>query len=326
MQALIPRIDNVFLNTRDVDGLSGWYAMTLGIPVRRRQVEADRVMWCEIGVGGMELSFRLADGAPARHPELRGVFAETPAGAGATVSYEVRDTPAAREALLKRGATPAGSTMACTDGQELITAYRDPAGVIFQTYEARFPSPEAAIRTAKRASSVVSSDFGLNLRDVRGLGLGATIRTPDPRFVHVELWATERCAPPWDSADIARPIAQAQAFFALTLGAVEIVEVAASVDVIREPRVAFTRRVAPRPRPRHVRIVVASDADDAAFAGYMEGAVRAGERAAFEVMRRLALPAASNAMSSSKAPRRSCVHHTTQRAATQTDGHRAPGH
>jgi catechol 2,3-dioxygenase-like lactoylglutathione lyase family enzyme len=176
----IVRIDNLFFNTGDVGGLARWYASVTGIPIRRSQVEMDELMWCEIGVGGMELSFRRAGGAESRHAEVRGAFAELAPGAGATVSYEVDDTAWAREKLLSLGARPCGPTMVCTDGHELITAYRDPAGVIFQTYEARFDTPDQAISVTKRASSVVASDFGLNIRDIRGLGLGVTIRSPDP--------------------------------------------------------------------------------------------------------------------------------------------------
>jgi hypothetical protein len=79
----------VFLNTTDVAKLSSYYAGVLGVPVRRQQTLAGYLMWAEIGHGGMEMSFRLAQGTPKIHEDLRSDFLELSPGQGATVSFEV---------------------------------------------------------------------------------------------------------------------------------------------------------------------------------------------------------------------------------------------
>lgn len=172
---MLLRIDNVFFNTTDVDGLAHHYSRLTGLPVRRSQVEAPGLMWAEIGIGGMELSFRLAGATPMIHPHLEGEFAENPPGRGATVSFEVADTAAERERLVGIGAKPHGQPINCSGGQEIISVFSDASGRLIQLYEPRYASVAGggASTMGRSAGSPALSaspvQVGSNVRDIGGL-------------------------------------------------------------------------------------------------------------------------------------------------------------
>ena len=100
---MISRIDNIFFNTSRVDYLAASYSRALKIPVRREQVLTPGLMWAEINVGGMELSFRKAGGTPIEHPYLMDQFVEMAPGNGATISFEISDSDEVRALLESRG-------------------------------------------------------------------------------------------------------------------------------------------------------------------------------------------------------------------------------
>jgi catechol 2,3-dioxygenase-like lactoylglutathione lyase family enzyme len=180
---MLNRVDNLFFNTPDVAALAKYYSSTLSVPIRREQVLKPGLLWMELNVGGMELSFRKADGTPVEHPELVGNFLEVPPGQGATISFEVTNTEAVRSELERRGVQFRGGVIPCTEGKELISIFQDPFGRPVQLYEGRFASHAEAMVTAGRVSaSVAQSPAGLmvaNVRDIRDLALSISFTADD---------------------------------------------------------------------------------------------------------------------------------------------------
>jgi catechol 2,3-dioxygenase-like lactoylglutathione lyase family enzyme len=172
------RIDNLFINARDVAKLAAYYNATFGLPIRREQILKPGLMWVEILVGGMELSFRLYAGTPKQHPDLKKDFLELTPGQGATISFEVTNTPEVRAELSRRGVVFRGPTIPCTNGKELISIFEDFEGRPVQLYEGKFTSAEDAFSAAKRGSSTMpSQQIGANIRDVRSCALSVTFLT-----------------------------------------------------------------------------------------------------------------------------------------------------
>lgn len=182
---VILRIDNVFFNTPDVLGLSAHYSAMLGLPTRRVQEESPGAMWAEISVGGMELSFRRFAATSLIHPHLRGNFLETPPGEGATISFEVADTEAARRHVEKAGGKLVGDPIVCNGGQEIISVFSDPSGRAVQLYEPRFASTAALSVAARHGALAVSSLSeskilpGSNLRGIGGLAYSVAVIAED---------------------------------------------------------------------------------------------------------------------------------------------------
>lgn len=181
---MLKRVDNFFYNTRDVARLANFYSAVLGIPIRREQVESPGLMWAELSVGGMELSFRLAGGTPKAHPELKD-FLEVAPGKGATVSFEVDNTEKVRAELQSRGVRfrdNGDDCIYCSLRQELISVFEDPFGRPVQLYEARFATVDEARVLAKRASATLAAsgaDAFSNLRDVRDLAMSTSFYVDD---------------------------------------------------------------------------------------------------------------------------------------------------
>lgn len=182
---MVLRIDNVFFNTPDVPKLAGFYSSATGYPVRRTQHEGSGVMWAEISVGGMELSFRRANDTAEIHPHLKGRFLELAPGAGATISFEVASTDKERTRIERLGAKFFGDPIMCNGGQEVISIFADPAGRPVQLYEPRFKGP-ADVVAAVRASTMVPSGFsqrptlvGSNLRGISGLAYSVMFTDAD---------------------------------------------------------------------------------------------------------------------------------------------------
>jgi catechol 2,3-dioxygenase-like lactoylglutathione lyase family enzyme len=185
---ILTRVDNFFYNTEDVAGLAQFHSKSLGMPIRREQTESPGLMWAEINVGGMELSFRLSGGTPKAHPELESNFLELSAGEGATISFEVHDMESVRSELSSRGVKFYGDVISCSDGHEIISIFEDPFGRPVQLYEPRFSSFTEAVSLAARASAVesVSSgspsrkvQIGSNLRDVRDMAMSISFYVDD---------------------------------------------------------------------------------------------------------------------------------------------------
>lgn len=180
----LSRIDNIFLNTGNVSALISSYSDMLGIPIRREQVLREALTWAEIGYGGMEMSFRLADATTSIHPQNKQTFVELAAGQGATISFEVDNMESARKTLEERGVEFLGPTIPCTDGQELISIFRDHRGRPVQLYAPAFRSGTREFQAAGRGSGAGLASIktfaeanriqlGSNLLDIRGLGLCA---------------------------------------------------------------------------------------------------------------------------------------------------------
>jgi predicted enzyme related to lactoylglutathione lyase len=145
---VISSIDNVFFNTKDVRSLTSFYSSVLGLPVSRLTEipcgsgrDDKFVIWGEIPVGGVQLSFRKAGGTESVHPEFSN-FQESCPGSGATIAFGVQDMGYVREKLLHRGMRFHGDVFSCTDGRELISVFEDPWGRLLQLYEPRFNSDE----------------------------------------------------------------------------------------------------------------------------------------------------------------------------------------
>lgn len=146
------RIDNIFYVTPSVERLSDYYSELLNVLARRAQVEAPGLMWAEVPVGGMELSFRKAEATTQVHPRDRDEFLEAKPGSGVTVSFEVKDTDAAIKHLGARGCRFKGEPLICTGGMEVISIFEDPSGRAVQLYEPRFKSGKMAVMAAARAA------------------------------------------------------------------------------------------------------------------------------------------------------------------------------
>lgn len=146
------RIDNIFYVTPSVERLSDYYSELLNVSARRAQVEAPGLMWAEVPVGGMELSFRKAEATTQVHPRASDEFLEAKPGSGVTVSFEVNDTDAAIEHLSARGCRFRGEPLICTGGMEVISIFEDPSGRAVQLYEPRFKSGKMAVVAAARGA------------------------------------------------------------------------------------------------------------------------------------------------------------------------------
>lgn len=144
------RIDNIFYVTSDVDRLSSYYGALVNVPPRRAQVEAPGLMWAEVSLGGMEMSFRKASATTQVHPRGEDEFLEISPGAGVTISFEVEDTDTAIERLSARGCKFYGKPLICTGGAEVISIFEDPSGRPVQLYEPRFGSYKHAAIAASR--------------------------------------------------------------------------------------------------------------------------------------------------------------------------------
>lgn len=177
---IVNRVDNIFYNTEDVVRLATFHAQTLGMPIRREQIESPAgLMWMEINVGGMELSFRRAKETQRVHPELED-FLELDPGKGATISFEIEDMEAARRELSARGVRFRGDIISCTDGKELISIFEDPFGRPVQLYEPRFASVGETVALASRATfSPAAARIGANLRNVHDLALSMVFYADD---------------------------------------------------------------------------------------------------------------------------------------------------
>ncbi|RVE87074.1 VOC family protein [Sinorhizobium meliloti] len=181
---MILRIDNIFFNTPDVDALADYYSSATGLPARRKQVEAPGLMWAEISIGGMELSFRKAQATPLVHTRAKDTFVETPPGSGATISFEVNDTDAERNRLGNIGAKLHGDPLDCSGGQEIISIFSDPSGRPVQLYEPRFNSTSDLV-TAARSSPTMALltsrpiQFGSNLRGTADMAYSVSIIDDD---------------------------------------------------------------------------------------------------------------------------------------------------
>jgi predicted enzyme related to lactoylglutathione lyase len=182
------RIDNVFFNTTDVAKLAKYYSQVLGVPIRREQTLSGSLMWAEIGYGGMELSFRLAQGTPKIHEDLRNDFLELGPGEGATVSFEVENMEKARDELSSKGVKFRGPIIHCTEGQELISIFEDHSGRPVQLYQPNFAPGAPELLQAMRSGSgaLVPGEMvdkriqvGSNLRDVRNLALDVAFNDHD---------------------------------------------------------------------------------------------------------------------------------------------------
>ncbi len=183
------RIDNVFFNTGDVAKLANFYSTVLQIEPRREQTLSGSLMWMEINYGGMELSFRLAEGTLKLHEDLKPDFLELRPGDGATVSFEVDDMKQARESFASRGVKFHGSTINCTDGEELLSIFEDHRGRALQLYQPRFKTPDNALKAAGRCgvSCALDADtmkkerlqIGSNVRDVRDMALDVVFYDDD---------------------------------------------------------------------------------------------------------------------------------------------------
>ena len=172
------RIDNIFFNTTDVSKLATYYSQLLQVPIRRQQVLSGMLMWAEINYGGMELSFRLAEGTTKIHDDLKPDFLELRPGDGATVSFEVSDMQEARKILAARGVKFHGDIIHCTEGQELISIFEDHRKRTVQLYQPNFKTDAEVIGAARPVSGLDHSSWskdrlqvGSNIRDVRNLGL-----------------------------------------------------------------------------------------------------------------------------------------------------------
>jgi len=178
--SLVKRVDNFFYNTPDVAALAKYYSQVLGVPIRREQVLTPGLMWMEINVGGMELSFRKAEGTPQEHPDIKDDFLELRPGQGATISFEVSNTDETRSALEKRGVRFRGDTIHCTGGKELISIFEDPFGRPVQLYEPRFESTDEAFKLAVRegAGGGLQDAFS-NLRDIRDTAMSISFAADD---------------------------------------------------------------------------------------------------------------------------------------------------
>lgn len=150
------RIDNIFYVTPSVERLSEHYSELLNVPARRAQVEAPGLMWAEVPVGGMELSFRKAEATTQVHPRESDEFLEAKPGSGVTVSFEVKDTDATIEHLSARGCRFKGEPLVCTGGMEVISIFEDPSGRAVQLYEPRFKSGQMAVRAAARSAETAT--------------------------------------------------------------------------------------------------------------------------------------------------------------------------
>jgi len=178
--SLVKRVDNFFYNTPDVAGLANYYSEVLGMKIRREQVLTPGLMWMEINVGGMELSFRKAEGTPQEHPDIKDDFLELGPGQGATISFEVSNTDETRRALQDRGVKFRGDTIHCTGGKELISIFEDPFGRPVQLYEPRFASPDEASTLAARAGKTKEiADAFSNLRDLRDTAMSISFAADD---------------------------------------------------------------------------------------------------------------------------------------------------
>jgi len=177
---IVNRVDNIFYNTEDVARLATFHAQTLGMPIRREQIESPAgLMWMEINVGGMELSFRRAKETQRVHPELQD-FLELDPGKGATISFEVEDMEAARRELSARGVRFRGDIISCTDGKELISIFEDSFGRPVQLYEPRFASPDEAVMMAKRSDNILpTAQTGANLRNVHDMAMSIAFYAND---------------------------------------------------------------------------------------------------------------------------------------------------
>jgi catechol 2,3-dioxygenase-like lactoylglutathione lyase family enzyme len=147
---ILKSVDNVFFNTRDVRSLAGYYSRILGLPIiRETDVPSGTtdnstfVIWAEISVGDLSMSFRRSEGTTTAHPEFRS-FEENPPGSGATIAFRVEDMSSARKELSRRGVPFVGDTFSCTDGRELLSIFRDPWGRLLQLYEPLFREEELA--------------------------------------------------------------------------------------------------------------------------------------------------------------------------------------
>lgn len=149
------RIDNVFYVTPSVERLSDYYSELLNVPARRAQVEAPGLMWAEVPVGGMELSFRKAEATTQVHPRDSDQFLEAKPGSGVTVSFEVKDTDAAIKHLSLRGCRVKGEPLICTGGMEVISIFEDPSGRAVQLYEPRFRSGMMAVANARASAAAM---------------------------------------------------------------------------------------------------------------------------------------------------------------------------
>jgi predicted enzyme related to lactoylglutathione lyase len=181
------RIDNIFFNTGDVSKLAAYYSQLLQVPIRREQVLSGMLMWAEINYGGMELSFRLAEGTTKIHEDHKPDFLETRPGDGATVSFEVANMEEARTTLSARGVKFHGDTIRCTDGQELISIFEDHRKRPVQLYQPNFKTDtelKAAIREPSGALDRETMtknrlQVGSNVRDIRNLALDVVFYDDD---------------------------------------------------------------------------------------------------------------------------------------------------
>lgn len=176
---LVKRVDNFFYNTKDVAALAGYYSDVLGMKIRREQVLTPGLMWMEINVGGMELSFRQAEGTPKEHPDLKDDFLELSPGRGATISFEVSDTQRVRKDLQDRGVKFHGDVIHCTDGKELISIFEDPFGRPVQLYEPKFSSVHEGEALASRGTGTPMEDTFSNLRDIRDVAMSISFNVDD---------------------------------------------------------------------------------------------------------------------------------------------------
>ncbi len=151
------RVDNIFYVTPDVERLSDHYSELLNVPARRAQVESPGLMWAEVPVGGMELSFRKSEATTKIHPRGENEFLEARPGAGVTVSFEVRDTEATIRRLAAKGCRFKGEPLVCTGGMEVISIFEDPTGRAVQLYEPRFKSGKMAVLAAARNAEMAGS-------------------------------------------------------------------------------------------------------------------------------------------------------------------------
>jgi predicted enzyme related to lactoylglutathione lyase len=185
------RIDNIFFNTGDVSKLATYYSQVLQVPIRRQQILSGLLMWAEINYGGMELSFRLAEGTTKIHDDLKSDFLELKPGDGATVSFEVANMQEAMKTLRGRGVKFHGGIINCTDGQELISIFEDHRKRPVQLYQPNFSS-DAQVFGANRPSTLKDREtmaknriqVGSNIRDVRDLALDIVFYDDDLPGVH----------------------------------------------------------------------------------------------------------------------------------------------
>jgi catechol 2,3-dioxygenase-like lactoylglutathione lyase family enzyme len=145
---ILKSVDNVFFNTPDVPSLAAFYSRALGLPISRQTeipcgTNDDRmfVIWAEILVGDLSLSFRKVGGTSVAHPEFR-EFEESPPASGVTIAFRVEDMSSARKVLSRRGVTFVGDVFSCTEGKELLSIFKDPWGRLLQLYEPRFRDDE----------------------------------------------------------------------------------------------------------------------------------------------------------------------------------------